>query len=83
MWLTSPPVVAVPRAVAVHAVRALATVDYTVANAVSDGVADVVSWAYAHDAAWLPPLAMRALQGLDETGSLLIALVAWLVHHAP
>ena len=29
------------------------------------------------------PAAMRALQGLDETGSLLIALVVWLVRHAP
>ena len=71
----------VPRAVAKAAVAQLAQVDYDVATRVSHDVSTVASWAYDHDAPWLATYAVDALRALDEFGSVLIALVAWLVHH--
>ena len=72
----------VPPAVALAAVRGLARVDYAVANRVTDAVADATAWAYAHDAPAVADAAVRALQAFDDLGSVLIALVVWLVAHA-
>ena len=43
----------------------LAEVDYTVANRVSDDVANIVSWSYNHDFPWLAKLAIETLQNFD------------------
>lgn len=72
-----------PRWMATSAVQQLAHVDYTVANRVSEDVATIVSWAYAHDAPWLALAAMDVLQRFDDIGSLLIAVVVWVVAHTP
>lgn len=74
-------VVTFSRPLAMMAVQQLATVDYTVANRVTEDVSQLVSWAYAHDLPWIPPLAIDALQRFDDIGSTLIALVLWIVHH--
>ena len=68
-----------PPALAVIAVKQLARADYTIANRVSEDVARVVEWSYAHSQYWIPPLAMHTLQALDDFGSSLIALVVWIV----
>jgi hypothetical protein len=78
MW-----VVSVPRPVAQFAVSQLAAVDYNVANRVTEGVADVVAWSYAHDLPWVARVAVQSLQLFDDAGSLLITAVLWLVAHAP
>lgn len=75
--------VGLPRPVAVAAVHALARVDYTIANRVSDDVAATVEWAYAHDAVWLARAAVELLHSLDASGSVLISFVVWLVGHTP
>ena len=72
---------AVPRAVTAAAVHQLATVDYAVANRVTDDVAALVDWAYAHDAPALARAGVHALQSFDGLGGVLIALVVWLVDH--
>lgn len=74
--------IVVPPSVAEAAVHQLATVDYSVATRVSDAVATVVSWAYAHDAPQLAQCAVSALQMMDDAGSLLISIVVWLVMHS-
>jgi len=56
MWL-----VTVPHAVTTVAAQQLANVDYTVANHVTEDVAHVVSWAYAHNLPWLARDAIRLL----------------------
>jgi len=71
----------VPRAVAAAAVRQLATVDYTVANRVTDDVATIVQWAFAHDVPWVANVAMHTLQRFDDVGSVLIAIVVYVVAH--
>lgn len=76
MWL-----VTVPRAVTTVAAQQLANVDYTVANRVTEDVARVVSWAYAHDLPWLARDAIHLLQDFDFLGSVLIALAVWLADH--
>ena len=70
-----------PRPFAQFAVHQLAAVDYTVANRVTDDVATLVDWAYSHDAAWMPPIAIQLLHSFDDLGSVLILLVAWIVNH--
>lgn len=71
----------VPYVIALAGVRALARVDYAVANKVTDGVADVAAWAYAHDAPVVAEAAVRALQTFDQLGGFLIAIVVWLTHY--
>lgn len=51
----------VPHAVTTVAAQQLANVDYTVANHVTEDVAHVVSWAYAHNLPWLARDAIRLL----------------------
>lgn len=72
----------IPYAVSLAGVRALARVDYAVANRVTDGVADVASWAYHHHLPFVAEAAVRALQTFDELGGLLIAMVVWLTAHS-
>lgn len=76
-------ILTLPRALATHAVAQLAAVDYTVANRVSEHVASVVAWAYAHDAPWLARDAVALLQAFDDVGSVLISVVVWIVAHTP
>ena len=71
------------RATALFAVQQLAKVDYNVANRVSDDVARVVQYSYAHDIPWLAKSSITLLQTFDDFGSVLIALVVWLVNHTP
>ena len=68
--------------IALAGVNALATVDYSVATRISDQVAVVSNWAYDHDQFWLINASIDALQAFDNFGSMLIGLVAWLVHTA-
>ena len=61
--------------------RQLATVDYAIANRVTDVAADVVAFAYDHDLPSLARATVHALQFFDDFGSLLIAFAVWLVDH--
>lgn len=70
-----------PRAVAIAATKALAQVDYAVANRVTDDIAGIVKWAYAHNQPWMSQYALHALQSFDSIGSALIAIVVWIVSH--
>jgi hypothetical protein len=72
----------VPRAIAVGAARWLADVDFTVANRVSDDVAGIVKWGFDHDSAWVAHAAIGSLRFLDDLGSVLIAIVVWIVQGA-
>mgnify|MGYP004151659781 CR=1 FL=1 len=78
-----PVLLPVARTVSAFAVDQLAVVDYTIANRVTDDVATVVHWAYAHDAPAVAQQAVALLATLDSCGSALIAFVVWLVHHTP
>ena len=78
-----PTILPVARTVAAFAVDQLAVVDYTIANRVTEDVASVVHWAYAHDAPLLAQQAVSLLATLDSLGSALISLVVWLVCHTP
>lgn len=71
----------IPRSFAVYSVQKLAEVDYTVANRVSDDVANIVNWSYNHDFSWLASIAIDTLQNFDNFGSILISIVAWIIHH--
>ena len=71
----------IPRSIAIYSVQKLAEVDYTVANRVSDDVANIVSWSYNHDFPWLAKLAIETLQNFDNFGSILISIVVWILHH--
>lgn len=71
----------VPPAIAIRAVEDLSKVDYQVANKVTDVAAHVVRWSYAHDVPWCASTMMHTLQTFDNIGSLLIALVIWIVDH--
>ena len=73
--------VTLPPKVTVFAVQQLATVDYTVANRVTDDVAKAVVWACENSQPWLPPLAISSLQFFDNIGSVLISIVVWMVMH--
>jgi|TARA_R110002074_G_scaffold399669_1_gene593322 hypothetical protein len=70
-----------PRSFAVFSVQKLAEVDYTVANRVSDDVANIVTWSYDHNFPWLANYAIESLQNLDNFGSILISIVVWIIHH--
>ena len=70
------------RELAVVAAQRLAEVDYSVATRVSEDVAAVIQFAYAHDAWWLSSLAIQLLQTFDTLGSYLIAAVVFIVTHA-
>lgn len=60
----------------------LSEVDYSVATKVSDNVATVSNWAYEHNQYWLIEKSVETLEQLDNFGSFLIGIVAWLVHVA-
>ena len=70
-----------PPSAAIVATKLLAKADYTIANRVSEDVAAVVQWSFNHHQPWIAHTAMSLLQSLDEAGSLLIALVAFVVAH--
>ena len=70
-----------PRSFAIFSVQKLAEVDYTVANRVSDDVANIVTWSYDHNFPWLANYAIESLQNLDNFGSILISIVVWIIHH--
>lgn len=69
------------RPLTMFATQQLATVDYTIANRVTDDVAQIVSWAYANDQPSLAALAVHLLQQFDSIGGVLIAAVVWLAAH--
>ena len=73
----------VPAPVVSWAVDRLATVDYTVANRVTEDVAHAVHFVYDHHLPpqWVPVL-VHALQTFDDIGSMLITLVVWLAQHS-
>ena len=68
-----------PPAFAIEATRLLARADFTIANKVSEDVATLVEWSFDHHQPWLAVWGIGALQRLDELGSVLITLVAWIV----
>lgn len=69
----------VPPAVVSLAVDQLARVDYTVANRVTDGVAEIVHFVYAHHLPHtLVAVAVHSLQWFDTLGATLIAIAVWL-----
>lgn len=71
----------IPRPLAIYSVNKLAEVDYNVANRLSENVASIVTWSYNHDNIWLANFAIDALQNLDNFGSMLISIVAWIIHN--
>ena len=54
------------RPLVIIATQQLATVDYSIANRVTEDVSETVTWAYAHDAPWLAALSLHSLQTFDE-----------------
>ena len=74
-------IVNIPRPITIFAMNKLAEVDYNVATKVSESVAETVKWAYIHDQPWIAQYAIEGLQMLDNFGSMLIAIVVWIVHH--
>ena len=74
-------IVTVPRVVTAFAAQQLSTVDYTVANRVTEDVSHIVTWAYAHDLPWLARDAIHLLQSFDFLGSVLITIAVWLADH--
>ncbi len=71
----------IPRSLTIIAMNKLAEVDYNVATKVSEGVAETVKWAYVNDQPWIAQGSIEILQMLDNIGSMLIAIVVWIVHH--
>jgi hypothetical protein len=71
----------IPRALTIIAMNNLARVDYNIATKVSEFTANTVKWAYLHDQPYIAQYAIDGLEKLDNFGSLLIALVAWIVHN--
>ena len=69
------------RPFAIFAVQKLALIDYDIATKVSDAVAEVSIWGYNHDIPIIAQYAIDGLQKLDEFGSILIALVAFIINH--
>lgn len=82
LWST-PPSFFFLRGWSTAAVQALATVDFTVANRVSEDVAQIVQWSYDHDLPQFARWSVLSLQFADDVGSMLIAAVVWLVTHTP
>lgn len=77
------PLPSVPPVAVSWAVDRLATVDYTVANRVTEDVAHAVHFVYEHHLPHaLVPLLLQSLQTFDDIGSVLIAFVVWLSQHA-
>ena len=72
-------IINIPRPVTILAMKQLANVDYNVATRVSESVAETVQWAYIHNVPWVAKYAVDGLQMLDNFGSLLIAIVVWIV----
>ena len=80
MFLTLP---RVPPVVVSWAVDRLATVDYTVANRVTEDVSDAVHFVYDHNLPHaLGPLLLQSLRMFDDIGSVLIVFVVWLSQHS-
>ena len=71
----------IPGPITILAMNKLAEVDYNVATRVSEVVAETVKWGYLHDQPWISHHAIEGLQMLDNFGSLLIAIVVWIVAH--
>ena len=71
----------IPRPVAIFAAQQLAKVDYNVATRISGEVSTIIDWSYNHNLPWLANYSMHTLQNLDNFGSLLISIVAWIVYH--
>ncbi|ALH23393.1 hypothetical protein ceV_487 [Chrysochromulina ericina virus CeV-01B] len=74
-------IINIPRPITVIAAHQLANVDYNVATRVSEDVSNVIEWSYNHDLPWLANYAMHSLQYLDQFGSFLIAIVAWIIYN--
>ena len=72
----------IPHSLAVTAVKGLSDVDYSVATRVSEDVAVIVQWAFVHDKWWLAEWSIDSLKFLDDFGSFLITVVAWLIHNS-
>ena len=72
----------ITKQVAVYAMETLANVDYSVATQVSENVANVIKFAYEHDQWWLSQPSIELLRFLDNSGSVLISMVVWIVMHA-
>ena len=71
------------RGLSILAVEQLARVDYEVANRASELTATVVAFGFQHDMPFLAHVAIRVLQLLDDSGSVLIQLVVALVSNTP
>lgn len=71
------------RGLSSFAVDRLAEVDYNVAHRVAETVAKTVHVAYENDIPWMAVMAVDTLRRFDDLGSILIALVQWLVLHTP
>tara|TARA_R110002072_G_scaffold193057_3_gene350241 strand:+ start:1191 stop:1433 length:243 start_codon:yes stop_codon:yes gene_type:complete len=71
----------IPKQIAIYSVKKLAEVDYTVANKVSEDIANIVTWSYNHNYGWLANIAIDTLQNFDNFGSILISIVVWIIHH--
>tara|TARA_B100001093_G_scaffold520247_1_gene613930 strand:- start:5154 stop:5399 length:246 start_codon:yes stop_codon:yes gene_type:complete len=71
----------IPRPLTILAAHQLANIDYNVATKVSEDVSNVIEWSYQHDMPQLANYAMHTLQYLDNFGSFLISIVAWIVYH--
>ena len=72
----------IPIPLAITAVNQLSKVDYNIATRLSHLAAVVVPWGLEHQVYWISDGAMWMLEHLDDFGSMLIALVAWLVTHS-
>jgi len=71
-----------PKILAVKATHALAQVDYSVANKVSEDVASIVQWSYDNNQWWIARISIQILQNFDFIGAHLISLVTWMIMHA-
>jgi len=69
------------RPLTLFATHQLATVDYTIANRVTEDVEHVVEWAYLHNFPEVAASAIHLLQTFDGIGGFLITLVVWLADH--
>tara|TARA_Y100000591_G_scaffold332321_1_gene369205 strand:+ start:2438 stop:2677 length:240 start_codon:yes stop_codon:yes gene_type:complete len=74
-------IINIPRQITIFAANQLANIDYNIATKVSDDVSHIIQWSYTNDQPWLAVTAMHTLQSLDNFGSFLISIVAWIVYH--
>lgn len=74
-------IINIPRPITIFAANKLADVDYNIANPVTDVVAEIVKWGYNNEQIWICNFAVEGLQFFDNMGSLLIAIVVWMVEH--